>query len=98
MKNEPLPGRPTIEYRSQPKLICVSYLVVTDAPEFEGVWGVYPFYDSGLLVTANIDGDFFVLQSKVEEVTRCDDGLDNDSDGQADLADSGCESTDDQQE
>lgn len=46
-----------------------------DTAVMTGAWSVFPFFSEGLLVTANTDGRFFVLRSRVEELSRCDDGL-----------------------
>lgn len=69
-----------------------------DSARTDGAWSVYPFFDQGILITANTTGEFFVLQSRVEELARCADGLDNDGDGLTDSADSDCESASDQTE
>lgn len=63
-----------------------------------GAWSVYPFYANGMMVTVNIEGEFFVLHSRVEELARCSDGMDNDGDGHIDSSDPGCESATDTQE
>lgn len=64
-----------------------------DNATFDGTWSVFPFFDSGIVVTANIDGRFFVLQPNLSAVPECDDGLDNDSDGDTDFpADISCTS------
>lgn len=57
----------------------------SDGPDSVGTWSVYPYFPSGALVTANISGEFFVLQPQLAKVPRCDDGLDNDGDGAADF-------------
>lgn len=71
---------------------------LADDPVTEGAWSVFPYFAQGLMVTANTHGDFFVLRSRVEELPRCSDGLDNDSDGLLDELDQDCESADDQTE
>lgn len=65
----------------------------TDDAEFAGVWSVYPYLESGNVITANISGEFFVLQPNLDAEPRCDDGLDNDADGLTDYPeDSTCTS------
>ncbi|AFV00539.1 choice-of-anchor B family protein [Simiduia agarivorans] len=60
---------------------------------FDGVWSVFPYFDSGLIVTANISGRFFILQPDLGAIPECDDTLDNDGDGDVDFpADSSCSS------
>ncbi|UTA48397.1 choice-of-anchor B family protein [Simiduia sp. 21SJ11W-1] len=60
---------------------------------FDGVWSVFPFFDSGLVITANIDGQFFILNPQLEAIPECSDGLDNDADGATDFpADNNCSS------
>lgn len=62
-----------------------------DALDFEGVWSVFPYFDSGTVVTANTNGRFFTLRPALDAVPRCDDGLDNDADGAIDYpADAEC--------
>lgn len=71
------------------ELVEVGYfdtVPLADTPRMEGAWSVYPYFGNGLSVTANTDGRFFVLRSRVEELSRCDDRLDNDNDGVMDNA------------
>lgn len=58
-----------------------------DALDFAGVWSVFPYFDSGAIVTANTNGEFFVLRANLDAVPRCNDGLDNDADGETDIPD-----------
>ncbi len=63
----------------------------SNSAEFNGAWSVYPYFNSELIVTANISGTLFVLQPKLELAARCDDNLDNDGDGLIDYPnDPGC--------
>ncbi|MDN3637524.1 choice-of-anchor B family protein [Simiduia curdlanivorans] len=64
---------------------------------FDGVWSVFPFFDSGLMITANIDGEFFILRPNLSAIPECSDLLDNDADGATDYpADSSCSSAETQ--
>jgi choice-of-anchor B domain-containing protein len=58
---------------------------------FTGVWGVYPYFASGVVAASDITGGLFLLQPHLEHVTECADGIDNDSDGTTDGGDPGCE-------
>lgn len=72
------------------ELAEVAYFDTVPAYEglaFEGVWSVFPYFSSGAVVTANTDGGFFVLRAGLNAVPRCNDGLDNDADGQVDYPD-----------
>lgn len=61
--------------------------------EFDGVWSVFPYFDSGVMVTANIDGQFYILRPDLNAIPECDDTLDNDADGDTDFPeDSSCSS------
>lgn len=63
----------------------------SNSATFDGVWSVYPYFDSGIIVTANINGQFFVLEPNLAAIPECSDGLDNDSDGSTDFpADASC--------
>lgn len=62
-----------------------------NALDFDGVWSVFPYLDSGTIVTANTNGEFFTLSANLDAVPRCNDGLDNDADGATDYpADNEC--------
>ncbi|HEX7027138.1 MAG TPA: choice-of-anchor B family protein, partial [Gammaproteobacteria bacterium] len=62
-----------------------------NALDFAGVWSVFPYFASGVIVTANTNGEFFVLRADLDAIPRCDDGLDNDADGATDFpADAEC--------
>ena len=65
----------------------------SNAARFEGVWSVFPYFDNGRIVTANISGEFFVLEPNLNAIPECNDGLDNDADGMTDFPDdSACSS------
>jgi choice-of-anchor B domain-containing protein len=58
---------------------------------FNGVWGVYPFFRSGIVVASDIGGGLFVLQPHLAAISECSDGIDDDADGLVDYpADPGC--------
>lgn len=40
----------------------------SNTPGFEGTWGNYPFFESGIVVTATYDGGFFVLEHSEPEL------------------------------
>jgi choice-of-anchor B domain-containing protein len=62
-----------------------------DEPFFSGAWGVYPFFESGIVIVSDIGRGLFVLRPHLDAVPQCSDGLDNDRDGQIDHpADSTC--------
>ena len=53
----------------------------SDATTFSGVWGVYPYLASGLVLATDLYGDLFLLHAELDAVPVCADGLDNDGDG-----------------
>ncbi|MBW2314841.1 MAG: choice-of-anchor B family protein [Deltaproteobacteria bacterium] len=79
---------------ASPSLSEVAYLdtdPASDAATFSGVWGVYPYLPSGLVLATDIYGGLFLLHPDVYAVPVCADGLDNDGDGLADYGqDPGC--------
>jgi len=54
---------------------------------FSGAWGVYPFFESGIVVVSDINRGLFVLRPDLGAVPECSDGVDNDSDGLTDHPD-----------
>lgn len=40
----------------------------SDTPGFEGTWSNYPYFESGIIVTATYDGGFFVLEYSEPEL------------------------------
>jgi choice-of-anchor B domain-containing protein len=79
-----------------PVLSEVAYLDTDPASEaatFSGVWGVYPYLPSGLLLATDTYGGLFLLRADLGAVPVCSDGLDNDGDGLIDDGqDPGCRS------
>jgi len=62
-----------------------------DGPSFSGAWGVYPFFESGIVVISDINRGLFVLRPDLRAVAECSDGIDNDADGRSDFPeDPGC--------
>ncbi len=61
-----------------------------DTLDFVGAWGVYPFFESDVVIVNDILLGLFVLQVDLAAVPRCEDGIDNDSDGLIDAADPDC--------
>ncbi len=62
----------------------------TDSATFAGAWGVYPFFESGIVLVSDIDRGLFVLKPDLNAVLECEDGIDNDLDGFIDTDDPGC--------
>jgi choice-of-anchor B domain-containing protein len=68
-----------------------------DEPAYAGVWSVYPFFASGVVIASDMSSGLFVLAPDLDAVPRCADGLDNDGDGLTDHGggpgnDPGCQS------
>ena len=55
-----------------------------DQQSFNGAWGSYPFFASGIVIVSDINRGMFVLRPDLDGVPRCNDGLDNDGDGLVD--------------
>jgi len=62
-----------------------------DETSFNGLWSVYPFFASGIVIVSDINRGLFVFRPDLDAVPRCNDGLDNDGDGFVDHPeDRGC--------
>ncbi len=71
----------------------------SDAANFNGMWSVYPFFPSGLIIASDRSNGLFILDADLDAVARCNDGLDNDGDSLVDFPDdTGCDSPDDTSE
>ena len=42
---------------------------------FSGAWGVYPFFESGIVVVSDINRGLFVLRPHLDAVPECADGI-----------------------
>jgi choice-of-anchor B domain-containing protein len=72
---------------SQAELVEVAFfdtIPADDFPRFSGTWSVYPYFESGLVIASDILQGLFVLRPDLAAVPQCDDGIDNDRDGQRD--------------
>jgi hypothetical protein len=47
-----------------------------DGLRFEGAWGVYPFFESGIVLVSDIWNGLFVLAPHLDAVAECGDGID----------------------
>jgi len=56
----------------------------SDAASFAGVWGVYPFFPSGVVAASDIQSGLFLLAPDLRAVPECSDGIDDDGDGWVD--------------
>ena len=59
----------------------------SDAPSSLGIWGTYPWLESGVLIASDRRRGLFVLRPDLEAVPECWDGIDNDGDGRRDHPD-----------
>ena len=57
-----------------------------DAPTFSGTWSVYPYFESGYVVASDIHRGLYILWPRLDAVSECSDGIDNDGDGLRDVA------------
>ncbi len=82
---------------SQGELGEVAYFDTTpadDRPLFSGTWSVYPYFRSGYIVASDIYRGLYILWPKLDAISQCEDGLDNDGDGFRDFGeDATCIST-----
>lgn len=56
-----------------------------DRPLFSGTWSVYPYFESGYIVASDIYRGLYILWPRLDAVSECEDGLDNDGDGLRDF-------------
>ncbi len=69
---------------SQGELGEVAYFDTTpedDRPLFSGTWSVYPYFKSGYVVASDIYRGLYVFWPRLDAVSECEDGIDNDGDG-----------------
>ncbi len=52
-----------------------------DRPLFSGTWSVYPYFNSGYIVASDIHRGLYVLRPRLDAISECSDGIDNDGDG-----------------
>lgn len=71
----------------------------SDSSDFDGLWSVYPFFPSGLIIASDISAGLFLLRPDLDAVPRCNDSLDNDGDSLVDFPDDNdCDSPEDTSE
>ena len=56
-----------------------------DRPLFSGTWSVYPYFESGYIVASDIYRGLYILWPRLDAVSECQDGIDNDGDGLRDF-------------
>jgi choice-of-anchor B domain-containing protein len=52
-----------------------------DRPLFSGTWSVYPYFKSGYIVASDIYHGLYILWPRLDAISECSDGIDNDGDG-----------------
>jgi choice-of-anchor B domain-containing protein len=52
-----------------------------DRPLFSGTWSVYPYFKSGYIVASDIHRGLYILRPRLDAISECSDGIDNDADG-----------------
>jgi hypothetical protein len=73
---------------SEGELAEVAYFDTTpsdDLPAFSGTWSVYPYFKSGYIVATDINRGLYILWPRLDAISECSDGIDNDGDGQRDF-------------